>query len=381
VAKKTVRIIFAGGGTGGHLFPAIAIADRITELAREDMNVEISFAGTRRGLEYRMRDKLGYPLHLINIRGIARSLSLRNLLVPFIAVGALVKANRLIRQFRPDLVVGTGGYVSWPMVRVAAAKGIYTVLQEQNSYPGLTTRRLAGHVRKIYLGFKAAELHLSKKPQLLVTGNPVRREIMQGNREDALRQWSLEPNKKTILILGGSQGARTINRAIIDALNKRGLGEDYQLLWQTGKRDYKDVVAEAGNKVTGALFPFAENMAQVYAVADIAIVRAGALTLAELMACAIPSILIPYPHAAGDHQKKNAQDLVERSLAVMIEESNLAQHDLLEEAASILSTEKGNQMKKQLKQEQVTSVSALDKISKDILDIVAGNDRPEKEIG
>ncbi|MCK4372213.1 MAG: glycosyltransferase, partial [candidate division Zixibacteria bacterium] len=164
------KILFAGGGTGGHLYPAVAIADRLSQLLEGRGEVDIRFVGTKRGLEYRIRDTLGYPLHLINMRGLVRSFTPRNLLLPFVVAGALFKAWLLLGRFAPDIVVGTGGYVSWPVLRIARTRKIPTVLQEQNSYPGIATRQSARHARRIYLGFKRAADYLDSSAELLVTG-------------------------------------------------------------------------------------------------------------------------------------------------------------------------------------------------------------------
>lgn len=379
MGTETARIVFAGGGTGGHLFPAIAIADRITELVQNKMIVDIAFVGTKRGLEYRMRESLGYPLHLINVRGIARSLAFKNLLVPFILIGALVQSMLLLRKLSPDVVVGTGGYVSWPILKVAAFRKIATVLQEQNSFPGITTRRLAERAERIYLGFEKAREHLRTRGKIIVTGNPVRASVMNGSRAEAIKAFGLDPEKKTILVLGGSQGARTVNNAVLNSLEKAQLPAEYQLLWQTGKRDYKEVAArqgrtltaQAGRKVTDcALFPFADRMDLVYAAADLAIARAGALTLAELIACGLPSILIPYPYAAGDHQRKNAADLVARKMAVVIDEKTLDAVDLLGEAVALHRSERFQQMKRTITEWNQGRRPAADVIAEDIVNLI-----------
>ena len=339
------RILFAGGGTGGHLFPAIAIAERLTQMANDEFHPEIAFVGTKRGLEYRVRDTLGFPLHLINVRGLARRLTLTNLILPFIVVGALVKSYALLRRFNPQLIVGTGGYVCWPILKAAAFCKIPSVLQEQNSYPGITTRQMAAHASRIYLGFEKAAEYLPTRAKTIVTGNPVRHTILDGDRAEALKEFKLDPDKKTILILGGSQGARNVNNAILAGLQKQALPPNVQVLWQTGKRDYKDVTAAAGDKVThGSLFPFSDRMDLVYAAADLAIARAGALTIAELVACGVPSILIPLPSAAGDHQRKNAREMAAAGVSVIIEESELEEEDPIERALQILRTDEYEQM-------------------------------------
>ena len=256
MTAREYRILFAGGGTGGHLFPAIAIADRVRELVSGKNPIEIVFVGTTRGIEYRIRENLGYPLQIINVRGLVRSFSPVNLLVPFLLAGALLKAWLLLGRFRPDVVVGTGGYVALPVLKAAAWRQVPTVLQEQNSFPGITTRQGAKRARRIYLGFDGARKHLQTDAKMVTTGNPVRRTLTEGRREDAMKAFGLDPQKKTILVLGGSQGARGINQAVQRSLERGSLAEGYQLLWQTGKRDYKDVAASAGSKVSGcSLFP------------------------------------------------------------------------------------------------------------------------------
>jgi UDP-N-acetylglucosamine--N-acetylmuramyl-(pentapeptide) pyrophosphoryl-undecaprenol N-acetylglucosamine transferase len=369
---REARLIFAGGGTGGHLFPAIAIADRVKQMLGNKMTVKILFVGTKRGLEYRMREDLGYPLHIVNMRGIIRGLTLLNLLVPFVVVMALIKSASLLKSFRPDLVVGTGGYVCYPVLRVAAFKGITTLLQEQNSYPGVATRQLAGRARKIYLGFEKAREFLRTNAEVIVTGNPVRTSIAEGDREKALEHFGLSPDRKTILVLGGSQGARSINNAVLYSLDKEKLNQGVQILWQTGRRDYKEVEEKAAEKTSNcALFPFAHQMEQVYAAADLVIARAGALSLAEITACGLPSILIPYPHAAGDHQKKNAEDYVTRGMAHMIEEKDLASIDLISEATDLLGSDKYRRMKEAIAAEVAGRKPAVDVIAQDIIRQIA----------
>lgn len=370
-ANKTARLIFAGGGTGGHLYPAIAIADRVSELLKDRMNVEIMFVGTTRGLEYRIRETLGYPLQIINVRGIVRSLDVRNLLVPFVLIGALLKAHRLISSFSPHVVVGTGGYVSWPILRVAASHKITTVLQEQNSFPGITTRKLATRANRIYLGFAKASEYLHTDARIIVTGNPVRRTISDGDRAEALKAFNLDPRKKTILVIGGSQGARAVNNAVLKSLLAGSLPEGFQLLWQTGKRDYKEVITNAGEKVQGhALFPFENRMALVYAVADLAIARAGAITLAELEACAVPSLLIPYPFAAGDHQRKNAEEVTRQDLAITVDDRDLDQHDVLKDAVRELTNGHAEVMRGKLKSLRLNKKPAVDFIAEDIIELI-----------
>ncbi|KAA3636560.1 MAG: undecaprenyldiphospho-muramoylpentapeptide beta-N-acetylglucosaminyltransferase [Calditrichaeota bacterium] len=365
---KNVRLIFAGGGTGGHLFPALAIADRVTELLKDKMNSEIIFIGTKRGIEYRMKDKLGYPLHIINMRGIVRSFTLKNLLVPFIIIAALFKAHSLLKKFRPHIVIGTGGYVSWAILKAAASKKIPVIIQEQNSFPGVTTRQIAPVAQTIYLGFAGAEKYLKTTAEIKVVGNPVRKAIKKISKNEACSTLNLDPDKTTILILGGSQGARSVNNAVLKSLENNPLSEHYQLLWQTGKRDYKDVVEKLHERAKSLqLFPFANSMTEIYSAADIVIARAGALTIAEIINCGLPSLLIPYPFAAGDHQRKNAEELVTGSMATMILEDELKDKDILQEAVSLHQSESFNIMKESIKSHTKDKKEAVDCIAEDII--------------
>jgi UDP-N-acetylglucosamine--N-acetylmuramyl-(pentapeptide) pyrophosphoryl-undecaprenol N-acetylglucosamine transferase len=374
-----IKILFAGGGTGGHLYPAVAIADRIGQLLEGRGEVDIRFLGTKRGLEYRLRETLGYPLELINIRGLARSFTPRNLLLPFIVVGALFKASLLLRRFAPDVVVGTGGYVSWPVLRMARAKEIPIVLQEQNSYPGIATRQTARHARRIYLGFERATDYLKTQAEIIVTGNPVRASVLNGDRGEAMKTFGLNPDKKTILVLGGSQGARAVNNAVLKSLQNKSLTNECQLLWQTGKGDYKDVTASAGDKASGcSLFPFADRMDLVYAAADVAVARAGALTLAELTASGIPSILVPYPHAAEDHQCKNALEFAQRGLAVVVDQNDLDQTDLIGAAVDLLASDRFVAMTASVVAETRDKKPAVDVIAEDVINLIEESRRGER---
>ncbi|HEX2897929.1 MAG TPA: undecaprenyldiphospho-muramoylpentapeptide beta-N-acetylglucosaminyltransferase [candidate division Zixibacteria bacterium] len=378
--QLSMRILFAGGGTGGHLYPALAIANRLKEMLSGNTNLDIAFVGTKRGLEYRIKDELGYPLHLINMRGITRSVAIINVLVPFIMVLALVQSAMLLKKFRPDLVVGTGGYVSWPVLKMAATLGILTVLQEQNSYPGIATRSGSKKAKRIYLGFDEARKFIAHGANAIYTGNPVRSEINKGSRELAIEQFKLKKEKKTILILGGSQGARAINNAVLKSLRNGQWAGDVQLLWQTGKRDYTEVNQQAsGLHWDGALFPFANNMHDVYAAADLVIARAGALTIAELTACGLPSILVPFPFAAGDHQKKNAESLSAKNAALVIDEMNLQDKDILVEAVELLGSPKYLEMKQAVARLTQGRKPAVDVIADDIITLI--NETKQVESG
>ncbi len=333
---SSVRIIFAGGGTGGHLIPALAIADRLMTKLQPDHTADFMFVGTKRGLEYRMKERLGYPLQLINVRGMARSLAFSNLLVPFLLIGAVLKSMMFMTRFQPAVVIGTGGYVMGPVMIAAIILRRPRVIQEQNSYPGVTTRQLASKVDRVFLGFGEARNYLSEKSHCIETGNPVKEIIGKVSRQDARAFYSIDEKSKVILILGGSQGASAVNKNIIRNLSN--LPEDFEIIWQTGERDYKEVAAQAGGKVKSrSLFAFTDRIELAYAAADMVIARAGALTLAEITAAGLPSILIPYPFAAGDHQRKNAASFVQRGAALQFDDSGLDNVNLLGEAVKLFA--------------------------------------------
>lgn len=341
---KPLRVIFAGGGTGGHLFPALALADKLKQRSSSNLPPEILFCGTKRGLEFRMKEKLGYPLELINVRGMARRLTLVNLLVPFLLVGAIAKSMLIIARFHPDIVIGSGGYVMGPVLIAAIIMGKRRVIQEQNSFPGVTTRKLAGMVDRVFLGFGEASKYLPAKAKMVETGNPIKEVIGTIPPEEGRKYFGIQPGKRVILILGGSQGATAINRNIMRHIDK--LPEDIHLIWQTGERDYKEVAASAGGKVPGrSLFAFTDRIEYGYAAADLVIARAGALTLAEIIAAGLPSLLVPYPHAAGDHQRKNALPMEREGASIIIEDRQLQEKNLLEEAVNIFKSGRYDGMK------------------------------------
>ncbi|MCD6249181.1 MAG: undecaprenyldiphospho-muramoylpentapeptide beta-N-acetylglucosaminyltransferase [candidate division Zixibacteria bacterium] len=368
---KKISLVFSGGGTGGHFFPAVAIADRIRELAGENCLVKIEFVGTTRGIEYRLRESLGYPLRLVNIRGLVRSFTLKNILVPFLMITALLKSRAILKAASPDVVVGTGGYVSWPVLRMAALMGLPTVLQEQNSFPGITTRQLATKATRLYLGFGSALSRLPSDLPALTTGNPVRLSVIGGDRTEAMTHFKLDPKQRTILVIGGSQGARSINQAVLRSLKAGSLPDGYQLLWQTGKLDYDDIRSELGDQAKRhALVPFESRMELIYAAADLAIARAGAITLAELEAVALPSLLIPFPFAAGDHQRHNAAACVARGYVESIDPDDLDQTDLLAYAVGMIDSGRVERLKQNIRQKTAGRKPAVDVIAEDILSII-----------
>ncbi len=314
-----LRIIIAGGGTGGHLFPAIAIGE---SLQSHDPRINIHYMGSTFGIEADVLPVRGLPHTLVPIRGIQRSLSLRsikqNLKLPMRYIKSMNITESLFQQFMPHIVVGTGGYASAIPIKYAIRKQTPVLLQEQNSYPGITTRLYASKADEVCIAFEEAKYYLNRECSL--TGNPIRKGIQNGHRDKAYANFQLNPEKKTIFLFGGSQGSAALNKVMdktAEKLSEKGI----QILWQTGHWQYSGL--RHHDSATIRVVPFIDHMADAYALADLVISRAGALTLSEITLCGKPSILVPFPSAAGDHQMKNAQSLIKANAAEMIEEESL----------------------------------------------------------
>lgn len=311
-----IRVLFAGGGTGGHLYPAIAIADAVRAV---DPAAAVLFIGTKGRIEERVVPARGYDLATIWISGVQRSLSAATLLVPVKILTALVQSFLHIRRFRPDVVVGTGGYVCGPPVYVATLLGIPAVLQEQNSFPGVTTRLLAARARQVHVTFERTKRFLRRQDNIVLSGNPVRDSMGTVARAEGAGRLGLDPARQTLLVVGGSQGSVSINSAMLAAL-PAVCAAGVQVLWLAGQRDAERIrAAVAAMPGTGAVtvLPYLERMEDAYAAADLVVCRSGASTLAEIACAGLPSVLVPLPTAAGDHQTENARAMVEAGAAVL----------------------------------------------------------------
>lgn len=331
------RVIISGGGTGGHVFPAIAIADAIKAAAPD---TEILFVGANGKIEMEKVPKAGYKIEGLNITGFQRKLTLRNLSFPFKLAASMLKAVMIVRKFRPDVAVGVGGYASGPVLKIANTFGIPTVLQEQNSFAGVTNRILASKANAVCVAYDGLE-RFFPKDKIIFTGNPVRKDILDKklNAEQAKQSLGLDQNKKTVLIFGGSLGARTINEAVLanaDALLRM---KDVNIIWQVGKiyfEEYKNCRLSRQKDIN--IIPFIEDMDIAYSAADIVVCRAGALTISELAILGKAAILIPSPNVAEDHQTVNAMSLVNKGAAVLIRDVE-AKEKLVTEIESLLSDE------------------------------------------
>ncbi len=332
-----MKVILSGGGTGGHIYPALTIADQIKKLVPE---ADISFVGTQQGLEKDIIPRYSYPLKFIEVAGFKRSLSFDTLRSAGKLLAGLYDAYKIIKNEKPDLVIGTGGYVCGPIVFMAALHGVPCCIQEQNAMPGVTNRILAHYVRKVFLGYKEAGKYFKGKAELEYTGNPIRSEILQHTREEAIKELGLDPAKKTILVSGGSRGARSINKAMLEAELMLSGRSDVQVLHATGDVNYDAYMTEIKKRggVEGNIMikPYLHNMPVALAAADLAVFRSGAIGLAELMAKGVPSILIPYPYATANHQEFNARAVEAKGAAKVILDKELTGESVLEAVEHLL---------------------------------------------
>jgi len=360
---EEVRIAFAGGGTGGHLFPALNIADAL----REKQNCTCLFFGTQRGLEKTKVPLAGYPIEFIPVAGFQRRLTLKNLSFPWKLYRSMKISRQKLREFNAQLVIGTGGYVMGPVLKSAQKLGIPTVLQEQNSFPGVTTRLLAKRARLILLAYEEAANFLDTKAKIVFAGNPIRSFSGKPETVRIFKRFGLNPDKKLILIFGGSQGAVRINSAVRTFFQDMDFPEEYQFLWQTGQRDFDDALRFIEDKKLTSVkaVPFIDDMVSVYAHTDFAICRAGAMSLSELLDAKIPAILVPLPSAAGNHQFKNAKALVDRGVALVVkDDAQLAEHLRLEVLHLMNNEAKKKTMRR--KADQLPPANGLERIMDEI---------------
>lgn len=311
------KVIISGGGTGGHIFPAIAIAN---ELKKQNPLIEILFVGAIGKMEMEKVPAAGYKIEGLWISGLQRRLTIKNLSFPFKVIASLFKSRKILRKFKPDVVIGVGGFASGPMLRAATSKGIPTVIQEQNSFPGMTNKILSKKVNKICVAYEGLEKWFPRE-KIVLTGNPVREEIvkLEGKKERGLEHFNLKSNQQVLLVIGGSLGARTINEAIeknIDFLSSKNI----QVIWQTGKTYFEQAKLAATNYANIKVNDFIAKMDLAYAVSDVVVSRAGAISVSELCLVKKPAILIPSPNVAEDHQTKNAMALVNHHAAILVKD-------------------------------------------------------------
>lgn len=316
---STKKFIISGGGTGGHIYPAIAIAN---ELKVRFPDCEILFVGANDKMEMQKVPQAGYKIEGLWISGIQRKLTIDNAMFPLKLMSSLIKSRKIVKAFKPDVAIGTGGFASGPLLKAAASMGVPTVIQEQNSYPGITNKWLAKKAKKICVAYDNLERFFPAY-KIILTGNPVRQDIIDANydKQAAIAKLGLNPVKKTVLILGGSLGSRRINQLIAKELTWL-LAQGVQIIWQCGKLYFEDY-KQYGDKDGVKLMAFIDRMDRVYAAADVVISRSGASSVSELCIVGKPVVFIPSPNVAEDHQTKNAQAIVDKEAAIMLKESQL----------------------------------------------------------
>lgn len=316
---KALRVIISGGGTGGHIYPAIAIANA---LKSRNEATEILFVGAQDRMEMEKVPKAGYEIKGLWISGIQRKLSLKNLMFPIKLLKSVWDAKRIIKKFNPDIVVGVGGYASGPTLYAGVNSNIPALVQEQNSYAGITNKLLANKVQKVCVAYDGMERYFPKE-NIVFTGNPVRKDISSRavNQQEARKHFDLDENKKTLLVIGGSLGALSINESL-ELMMTSFDASDYQIIWQSGKYFGPRAAQATKNKVGVFTSEFIYEMDKAYAAADFVVSRAGALSISELCLAGKPSILVPYPYAAEDHQTKNAEALVLKDAALMVSDAS-----------------------------------------------------------
>jgi UDP-N-acetylglucosamine--N-acetylmuramyl-(pentapeptide) pyrophosphoryl-undecaprenol N-acetylglucosamine transferase len=356
------KIIIAGGGTGGHIFPAIAIANAIKQL---QPSTEILFVGARGKMEMEKVPQAGYNIKGLDIAGFNRSSLIKNIGLPYKLVKSFLQVRAIMKGFRPDAVIGVGGYSSFPVLKVAQGRGIPTFIHESNSFAGKSNMILGKKAFRIFVATDGMEKFFPAE-KLMVTGNPVRKSIAASNilKSDAIRFFGLDENRKTILAVGGSLGARSINEAIgthIEEFERNNL----QLIWQTGKTTAAEYIAQGKDRENIWVSDFITDMEKAYAAADIVISRAGAMAVAELCVAKKPVVFVPFPHAAEDHQTVNAQHLVSRQAALLVKD-NEAKDKLI---ATVMALAINEQLQTELKINiaSLATTNADEVIAKEIL--------------
>ena len=337
-----MNIMISGGGTGGHIYPALTIYKTLETM----VDANFLYIGTERGLESRIVPKEGIPFTTLPVQGLQRKLSLDTLVTAGKTLSSLWKANQLISDFKPDIVIGTGGYVCGPLLLAAALRGIPTLIQEQNVVPGITNKILSRFVDVVAVGYEEATPHFPSAKKVIYTGNPVRPSVVTANREEARVYFGLQDDQTAILVAGGSRGARSINTAM-QAVHEHYKGrEDIKIIHATGTDEYRRVCEGLGIQEgdvyssTSHIVPYLDNMDTAMAASDMAIFRSGAIGLAELAVRGIPSILIPYPYAAADHQTFNAKAFVDAGASTMIVDKELNGTRLLQAVDAMLADQR-----------------------------------------
>jgi UDP-N-acetylglucosamine--N-acetylmuramyl-(pentapeptide) pyrophosphoryl-undecaprenol N-acetylglucosamine transferase len=364
---RTYRVLIGGGGTGGHVFPAIAIADAVKKMHPA---TEFLFVGAKGKLEMEKVPEAGYEIEGLTVAGFRRSITLKNFTFFYKLLVSMIQSRRIVRTFKPDVAVGVGGYASGPILKAAARKGVPILIQEQNSYAGVTNRLLSRAASVICVAYEEMEKYFPKE-KILLTGNPVRRRLLEfsGDRAQGLKEFGLRDGTQICLVVGGSLGARTINHSIMDGLDRLNR-RDIQLLWQCGTYYIQEAREAVTNSGVGnvRVEPFISKMEWAYQIADVIVSRAGAITISELCLAGKPAILVPSPNVAEDHQTRNAAALVERKAALMVPDRQ-APDKLVDTMLQLLEDRKQQQqLSKHMKKLGISDAS--ERIASEVLKLV-----------
>ena len=365
--QKKYRILIGGGGTGGHVFPAISIANALREILPGS---DFLFVGARGKMEMEKVPEAGYEIVGLPVTGFQRKLTFRNVIFFFKLIRSMLLARKVIRKFRPDLAIGVGGYASGPILKAAARKNIPYILQEQNSYAGVTNRLLAKKAEKICVAYENMDKYFPKE-KIVLTGNPIRQDLLipEVEKTTSLKHFGLQENKDTLLLIGGSLGARTLNRSVIRNLDLLA-GSDIQFLWQCGSYYYEEakLALEKSAAKNICLRQFIKEMNRAFLIADVIISRAGAGTISELCIVGKPVVLVPSPNVAEDHQTSNARALSDREAALLIPDSE-AEDVLFTRVLELMNDEpRRKRLSENIKKRAITDSS--DRIAKEIIGIL-----------
>ena len=369
-----MKAVITGGGTGGHIYPALSVADKLSE-----KDWEIEYVGNKDSLEEDIIDGTDYEFHSVKVLPLPRSLNLNLFKSIFISLKAVITSYKLIKKIKPDVVFGTGGYVTGPVLLASYLNQIPTVIHEQNIYPGITNKLLAFFVNKIAVNnIEAAKYFAGKaKNKIIETGNPIRSEIINTSKEEGIKKLGLKDEYKTLFIMGGSQGSETINKAVVDAIDDVMNIDKLQIILITGKNNYEDVINQLKDKTKKyekrlMIIPYLNNIEWAYAAADLIIYRAGATGIAEITGRGLPAILIPFPYSAEGHQEVNAKFMEENGAAVMVDDEKFDGDVLVKLVNEIFADEKRlSEMGKKSKK-----LSKL-KASQNIVEIIENQVREE----
>ncbi len=357
------RILFAGGGTGGHVYPAIAIADAVR---RMEPDAALEFAGTRDRMEWEAVPRAGYKIHPISISGFYRRQPLRNLTLPFKIAKSMRQSLSLVSVFQPNVVVGTGGYVSGPVLLAANLKGVPTVVQEQNAYAGLTNRMLGKRAKRIHVAFVEAKDYMPPD-RCVYSGNPTRRELLVADRTAGRTHYGVPSHSFVLAVLGGSLGSRAINEAVVRHIEELLQDDDVFVIWQSGKQYFDEMRQRVSEHTRLRLLQYIDRMDLTYAAADLVLSRSGAITCSELMVTGTASILVPSPNVAEDHQTLNARSMANSGAALLLPESELESRLMVE-----ISTLRKDPKKLQTMADaarQIARPNAAEHIARDVLEI------------